>query len=715
MHNAIVKILSGKFSFVLCGLMVLATLALFFTKVDLEPKITPDFFFSSDSEIYKQDRAIQEEFPFQQQLLLNISTNQITDPNYIEKVRIVTDRVKSVRGITDVQSITSGPDDIEAAMENPLWSRLLIGENGTSTFLIAYVETDEFEPLVREIEQIVSEEQNQWFSIRISGLPYIVEQIRQNLKQDMISFTTGAVILSALMLLIVFRSILVVTGALIACITAAMVTLVVQAFMGIPIGVLTANLGTIVFVLTLSHIIFIVANWCNAAKNKHDEAKLNETIGHTLPASFWAALTTLLGFASLIFVEAKPLNQLGTGGAVGTLAALFCAYTVFPAFLHLAKVSPSNFTYALAKKFPLRRKVALALTIVVITFAAGAGVTGVPMLNTDPSLLAYFKKDTELYSGLYHIDENGGSNPLLLVVRQNNGEPLASTPAYNKMWELQQGLSRHEAVGSVISLPLIMAEGDEHWLGQLLPWNMLLDILSKPEHGSVAKSFMSEDRTKALFMLRMRENGRERDRLSIINEIEQIPAQYGFELVTTGGTYYLQGELASSVAQSMTMGILTLVVLFGVIALIVSGSIILALSVLVCALCVAGLVLGLLGLLGIPVDIISSPSINICLGLIVDDMIHLSVTAKRHMKEKGEKYLGWSSMREALNTQSWPAIISTLTIMIGFSVFALSDFPPSQRFGLEIVFGAFLAVVLALGVFPYLATRRIKSAKDKQD
>ena len=42
--------------------------------------------------------------------------------------------------------------------------------------------------------------------------------------------------------------------------------------------------------------------------------------------------------------------------------------------------------------------------------------------------------------------------------------------------------------------------------------------------------------------------------------------------------------------------------------------------------------------------------------------------------------------------------------MIGFSVFALSDFPPSQRFGLEIVYGACLAVIIALGVFPFLAT-----------
>ena len=72
----------------------------------------------------------------------------------------------------------------------------------------------------------------------------------------------------------------------------------------------------------------------------------------------------------------------------------------------------------------------------------------------------------------------------------------------------------------------------------------------------------------------------------------------------------------------------------------------------------------------------------------------------------------WEAWKQALNTQSWPALISTITIMIGFSVFALSDFPPSQRFGLEIVYGGFLAVILALIAFPYLVSTRSKSDKN---
>jgi predicted RND superfamily exporter protein len=616
-----------------------------------------------------------------------------------------------VRGVKDVQSITHGPDDLEAARKNPLWRRLLIGKNEKSTFVIAFVSTAEFAPLVHNVEDIVAQEENQWFKIRISGLPYIVEQIRRNLTEDMKTFTAGAVLLSALMLLAVFRSALVVVGALMTCIIAAMMTLVVQSFMGIPIGILTANLGTIVFVLTLSHVIFLISNWCNAARVSKD-AKLTETLSHTLPASFWAAMTTLLGFASLIFVEAKPLNQLGVGGTVGTIAALVCAYTIFPAFLRLAKVNPTNFTYALARNFPLPEKLATGLTLFVILAALGLGFAGIGWLNTDPSLLSYFKEDSQLYKGIYHVDENGGSNPLLLVIRRADGGKLDNNDAYDRMWQLQQTLSRHEAVGSVISLPVIMAEGDEHWLGQLIPWNMLLNILSKAEFGGVAKSFVNEERTKALFMLRMKENGRARDRLEIIEEIRKIPSANGFTLTATGGTYYLQGELAASVAKSMTTGILTLIGLFGVIGFIVSGSIMVAIGVMVCALCISAIVLGTFGVLGVPVDIISSPAINICLGLIVDDMIHLTVTAKRSIRSAKDKTLRhWNAWKEALNTQSWPALISTLTIIIGFSVFGLSDFPPSQRFGLEIVYGAGLAVILALGVFPFIATWKFKSKK----
>lgn len=687
-------------------LVVIAVLILFFTTVDLTPKVTPDFFFSSSSEIYQQNKKIREEFPSQQQILVNVTAPQgVADENHVAVIEVLTKRIKTIKGVKNVQSITNGPDDIEAATENPLWRRILIGNNEKSSFLIVFLETDKFEALIKELETITKQEETKTYKTRIAGLPYIVEQIRRNLESDMKTFTLGAIILSALVLFAVFRSYIVVIGAIITCATAAMLALIIQSAFGIPIGILTANLGAIIFVLTLSHIIFLVANWCNAAKQSKN-AKFRETLKTTLPASFWAGLTTLLGFSSLIFVEAKPLNQLGIGGSIGTIAAFACAYTIFPAFLRLSKVDPSSFSYKVAKKFPLNKKWARSISVVLILTALGIGSVGILRLNTDPSLLAYFDEDSKLYNGLYHVDKNGGSNPLLIVVRQQNGQELDNDEAYKKMWNLQKGFNDHEAVGSVVSLPVIMAEGDEHWLGSIIPWNLLLDILSRDQFGGIAKSFMSDDRTKALFMLRMKENNREKDRLSIIEEIEKIPAKHGFKHVNTGGTYYLQGELASAVAQSMIIGIISLVILFTIIAFFVSGKIMVALAVGICASVISAIVVGTLGVLSIPVDIISSPSINICLGIIVDSMFHLTLRAKRFVREEKEKSLReFETWRKALNSQSWPAIISTTTIMIGFSVFAFSGFPPSQRFGLEIVYGAGIAVILALVVFPYLCTR----------
>ena len=117
--------------------MALIITLLFLTTVDLEPKITPDFFFSQNSEIYKKDQEIKREFPFQQQLLLNVkAANTITDPDYIQKISSLSTRLQKVQGVEDLQSITHGPEDLEDARENPLWSRLLIGNKEQSKTLI---------------------------------------------------------------------------------------------------------------------------------------------------------------------------------------------------------------------------------------------------------------------------------------------------------------------------------------------------------------------------------------------------------------------------------------------------------------------------------------------------------------------------------------------------------------------------------------------------
>src|SRR6185503_12842366 len=115
-------------------------------------------------------------------------------------------------------------------------------------------------------------------------------------------------------------------GSLTACAVAALSTLLVQQWLGGRIGLLTANLVTISFVLTQSHVVFLTNNW-------HEVGELRGALKRTLTASAWCMATAVLGFVTLLYVEAQPLRELGYGGTIATLCAIAAAYGIYPWFL----------------------------------------------------------------------------------------------------------------------------------------------------------------------------------------------------------------------------------------------------------------------------------------------------------------------------------------------------------------------------------------------
>src|SRR5204862_2656036 len=133
---------------------------------------------------------------------------------------------------------------------------------------------------------------------------------------------------------------------------------------------------------------------------------------------------------------------------------------------------------------------------------------GLPRVNTDPSLLDYFKPRTELRDGLEFVDRTGGSNPLTLVVSAANGSPLNTDEAYQKMWGLHGALEHERDVGTVISLATLLAEGDRVPFSFLISYEKMMEIMSQPKYARVAKSFVNDDRNEAVFMRRMIEERR---------------------------------------------------------------------------------------------------------------------------------------------------------------------------------------------------------------
>jgi len=173
----------------------------------------------------------------------------------------------------------------------------------------------------------------------------------------------------------------------------------------------------------------------------------------TLLPSFLSMLTALLGFLSLLFVPAESLRQLGLSGAMGTVIAFAAAYVIYPFFLRIQTPgAPEEKAGSEPIRGPSFFKNKHGWIVAAILLATATASTGLLMLDTKPSLFAYFKKGSEIRNSLEYIDQNGGSTPLNIVVANPNKTPLNIRTDYQRLWSLQSALESDPAAGSIMSL-----------------------------------------------------------------------------------------------------------------------------------------------------------------------------------------------------------------------------------------------------------------------
>ena len=676
--------------------------------VDLKPQVQANFFFSPDDPEYRQTAKIEKIFPSGSQLIVNVASPNISSEHYLDTLAKLTRQLQSIEDVTSVDSLTEGPKNFEDAEKSPFWKRLLIAENGRSSNVIVFASSRDSQELIRRMEAITGRFDAKNFRIQIAGAPYVAEMIRRSLTHDFKAFSLTCFLLFGAAMWVLFRSWKLTIGILSTCTSAVLVTLLLQSIFKQKIGILTANLTTIIFVVTLSHLVYMTFNWQTLARQEKEDAQgLGAKAWRmTLPASFWSMVSASLGFGSLLLVRAKPLRELGLGGTVGTIVALACAYLMYPAFLDWAR--PKE-THRVGEKreshFWERRFAWLAISAVVL--AAGLSV-GLTKLNTDPSLLDYFKKGQQPREGLAVVDRNGGSNPMTLVIAAKGGGRLDTKEEYEKMWDLQDALESHKGVGTVLSLPVLMEEAHRHPFAPLLSWNHLLDILNEPKHDRVASSFITKDRTLAAFDMRMDEHGRTRPRVEVVNDIRALVRKHGFEPYLAGEFYVLQGELAQMVAHSLVTGLGWLMLFFAGVALIVARNLRVAAAMIFSLSLVPICMLGGIGLLHIPIDIISAPATNVCIGMAIDSMVHLVFGVRRAQRDGKQGWEAWTAGRR----EQWRGIVySDAIIAVGFAIFALSNFPPTQRFGLVVVAGTIIDILANLFLLPLLAGAEWKHSK----
>lgn len=672
-------------------------------RVDLDPRVEGDFFFADDDPQLASDREVRALFAPGAQVILRVDAGPSRDLR--AQLRPMVEALAELEGVESVLSV------VEQSASEPLYRRILTTPDSGATNVVLQVAPGAGSELVAAVEGVVAAQEG--LQIELSGAPVVVEWIRRSLRRDLVVFTAAAGLVFALLVGVLTRDPVVVIGAVTTCLVAVSTTLLTLQTAGVRIGLLTANLATIVLVLTLSHMVFMTVN-VRAVQRDGDE-RVSVGVRRTLEGSFWAMTTTLLGFLSLLVATARPLRELGVAGAVGTLVAILSAYLVFPHFLRgralgrgageveaaadgADRAGGAGGSAALPGRAPSRWRILAATGAVAVVAALGSS-----RLDTDPPLLDYFAADSPLGAGLTRVDADGGSSALHLVVAAPGEARLDTEAAYGALAAAQSALEDHPRTGVVLGPSVFIDQARTLPLAGFLPLPALLDIASSPLLDEVALGFVTADRRRGLFTLRMREGGgtgAAPAREAVEAELRARVESAGLEVVQVAGLYDLQRRLGDLIGESLAIGVGGLLALFLGVAAIVARAGGLALRMWGCLAVVPLVVLGVFGWTGTPIDIITSPAASIALAMGVDAMIHLVVRVRRAAGSSAER---WAIALAAVR----PAVVgATLLLGAGFGIFALSDFPPTRRFGMAVVVGTVAAAVLALVVLPATVAAR---------
>src|SRR2546423_10740315 len=169
-------------------LTMLASTSLLFVLVavfvDLKPVVDENFFFSTSDPGVQQSKKIEQRFPSQPQLILAVSSQDISTSRYLGRIQRLTQQIQTVDEVSTVKSLTAGPKGFQDALEGQFWRRLLIAKDRKSSNVIVFLENKDPEKPIKRIEQIIHELDEKDFRIHIAGPPYVVGMIRRSLTHD---------------------------------------------------------------------------------------------------------------------------------------------------------------------------------------------------------------------------------------------------------------------------------------------------------------------------------------------------------------------------------------------------------------------------------------------------------------------------------------------------------------------------------------------------
>ncbi len=581
----------------------------------------------------------------------------------------------------------------------------------------------------------------------LGGIPMITSDMIDYIDSDLKVFGAGVFIFLLLMLITIYRSVRWVALPLLGCSLAVVMMIGMLGFLDWRVTVISSNFVSLLLIITMSMTIHLVVRYREMHSrfpNENKESLVKQVVHFMFIPCVYTSLTTIVAFISLLVSNIRPVIDFGYMMTMGITAAFLITFILFPSVLMILKQGKSqnenDFTKTLTLSFASFTQKNTKKIILIASFIAIFSGFGIAQLQVENRFIDYFHEDTEIHQGMLEIDQQlGGTTPLDIILdadpnfiaQQESNQNLETEedeflddmdelfgdeddqppgfwfnkPKLAEIRKVHDYLDSLPEVGKVLSLTTLVRMAEIVNEGESLDdiqVGAMREALPSDVQDVLVRPFLSEDANQTRLTLRVIDSNHSLKRKDLIQKISHFLENemgYSQDVFHITGMLVLYNNMLQSLyaSQIQTIGFVFFSILIMFLVLFRSFS--LAIIAILPNMLPAVLVLGFMGWKGIPLDMMTITIAAISVGIAVDNTIHYIVRFRREFPVDRD-YL--ATVRRCHGSIGKAMYYTSITIIVGFSILALSNFIPTIYFGLLTGLAMFTALLSSLTFLPAL-------------
>ncbi len=641
-------------------------------------------------------------------------------------------------------------------LNSPVFRNFVISEDGKTTGIIVNLKKDKILNKLKEKKEIenykeklkkqnhnniveireIIKNYNRDADIFLGGIPMIADDMMTFIKNDIVVFGVGVLLFIIATLWFVFRKLIWIVVPISSCFFSVFIMTGLLGILNWKVTVISSNFIALMLILTMAMNIHMSTRFLQLRKkfpNSNNFEILNKTTSKMYWPILYTVLTTICAFLSLVFSEIKPIIDFGWMMTLGLITSFMITFTLLPTLLsfisnknvEIKDQKESKVTSILGDIAIGNKNIIFSTTIIIIFLS----LYGISKLEVENSFINYFNKKTEIYKGMKLIDDKlGGTTPLDIIVKfgdknqstindeddfedwgddddQNSERYWFTKDKIDKIDEIHDYLDSLPAVGKVLSFASIIEVATQlnnnKPLGTLemgVLYTKIPDTIKK----EIIDPYISIKDNEARISLRVKDSLPDLRRNDLIKQINfdlQNKLNLKKEEFKLAGVLILFNNLLQSLfkSQILTLGF----VMIGIFSmfLILFRNLKISFLGVVPNFIAAFFILGIIGIMGIPLDMMTITIAAITIGIAVDNSIHYIYRFKEEYSELKDYK---KTIKRCHSTVGVAILNTSITIVFGFSILIFSNFIPTIYFGIFTGIAMLLAMISVLTLLPSL-------------